>query len=42
MLNNLETFLQENPSYTLDDILIIITKIDLFLENIPNKEEFLI
>ncbi len=42
MLNTLETFLKENPSYTLEDILIIITKIDSLMEDIPNKEEFLV
>ncbi len=42
MLNTLEIFLKENPSYTIEDILIIITKIDSFKENIRNKEVYLI
>ena len=32
MLKSLENFLNENPSYTIEDFLIIITKIDEFEE----------
>ena len=42
MLNTLEIFLKENPSYTQKDILIIITKIDSFKETMKNKEVYLI